>query len=71
MELQEGYIQITQEEYNGLKEEICKLKEDVLVLSEKLAKLSKTSINSSKPPSSDLVKPQHKNNGEKKGKTIL
>ena len=68
MKIPEGYIQIKQEEYNGLKEEICRLKEDVLVLSEKLAKLSKTSINSSKPPSSDLVKPQHKNNGEKKGK---
>jgi transposase len=59
--IQEGYILITIEEYNGLKE-------DIRILSEKLAKLSKTSINSSKPPSSDLVKQSHKKDKENKGK---
>jgi len=66
--LPEGYILITQEEYNGLKEEMRVLKEENRVLSEKLAKLSKTSVNSSKPPSSDLVKQSHKNDNETKGK---
>ena len=61
MEVPEGYILITLEEYNGLKEEMR-------VLSEKLAKLSKTSVNSSNPPSSDVVKQRHKNDNEPKGK---
>ena len=50
MQVPEGYILITQEEYNLLKESIRVLSEDNRVLSEKLVKLSKTSQNSSKPP---------------------
>lgn len=61
MEIPEGYILITREEYNGFKETIR-------VLTEKLARLSKTSINSSKPPSSDLVKQNPKKENETKGK---
>ena len=68
MELPKGYILITQEEYNGFKEEMRVLKEENRLLSEKLAKLSKTSVNSSKPPSSDVVKQRHKNDNEPKGK---
>lgn len=61
MQVPEGYILITLEEYNGLKETIR-------VLSEKVAKLSKTSKNSSKPPSSDFIKQNHKTNKEQNGK---
>lgn len=68
MQIPEGYILITQEEYNGFKEAIRLLKEENRILSEKLAKLSKTSVNSSKPPSSDLVKKSHKKDNEPKGK---
>jgi len=68
MQIPEGYILIKQEEYDRLNEDIRILKETIALLNEKLAKLSKTSINSSKPPSSDLVKQNHKNDKEKKGK---
>lgn len=61
MQIPEGYILIKQEEYD-------KLKESIRDLSEKLAKLSKTSINSSKPPSSDLVKRADKKDKKTKGK---
>ncbi len=61
MQIPEGYILITIQEYNGLKAEIC-------LLSEKVAKLSKTSKNSSKPPSSDFIKQSCKKNNEQNGK---
>lgn len=59
MQIPEGYILITQVEYNELKEAIR-------LLSEKVSKLSKTSKNSSKPPSSDFVKPRHNNKEQKR-----
>ncbi|MDP2692940.1 MAG: IS66 family transposase [bacterium] len=68
MQVPEGYILIKQEEYNELKESIRVLQETIVLLTEKLAKLSKTSINSSKPPSSDIVKQGHKKDKSKKGK---
>lgn len=68
MQIPEGYILITKEEYNALKEENRQLKESIRVLSEKVAKLSKTSKNSSKPPSSDFIKQSHKKNKEQNGK---
>ena len=68
MQVPEGYILIKQEEYNELKETIRVLQETIVLLNEKLAKLSKTSINSSKPPSSDIVKQNHKKDKLKNGK---
>lgn len=68
MEVPEGYVVIKESEYNALKEAIHKLEETAVLLNAKLAKLSKTSINSSKPPSSDLVKKNHKKGKENKGK---
>lgn len=68
MQVPEGYILIKQEEYNELKESIRVLQETIVLLNEKLVKLSKTSLNSSKPPSSDIVKQSHKKDKFKKGK---
>lgn len=59
MEAPEGFMLIKIEDYK-------KLKEDIRVLSEKLAKLLKTSENSSKPPSSDIVKQSHPHNNKGK-----
>ena len=44
-------------EVADLKAQVVKLTELVLNLNERIAKLSKNSSNSSKPPSSDIVKP--------------
>lgn len=66
MQVPEGYILIKQEEYNRLTEEIRVLKEMVALLNDRLAKLSKTSQNSSKPPSSDIVKQKKKYPNEQK-----
>ncbi len=68
MQVPEVYILIRQEEYNGLKEDIRLLRELITLLNEKLAKLSKTSQNSSKPPSSDIVKQNKKEPNEKNRK---
>lgn len=68
IQVPEGYVLIKQEEYNRLIEEIRVLKEMVVLLNDRLAKLSKTSQNSSKPPSSDIVKQNKKDPNEKKRK---
>jgi transposase len=44
-------------EVAALKAQVAELKQTVLHLTEQIAKLSKNSTNSSKPPSSDIVKP--------------
>ena len=61
MEVAEGFVVISQEEYEGLQEQVRALRE-------KLSLLKKTSANSSKPPSSDIVKQKPKNKKGKKGK---
>ncbi len=61
MKIPDGFILISEKEYN-------KLKEDIRLLTEQIVKLSKTSKNSSKPPSSDLVKQKEKKEGKTKGK---
>lgn len=48
---------------------VSELNQRIVALEEKIANLSKTSINSSKPPSSDITKPksQRRNSNRKKG----
>ena len=57
-----------QEQTSELERENKELRKELQELKEKLAKLSKTSKNSSKPPSSDLVKQNQKKDKEKKHK---
>lgn len=57
---------LLKEELRSAKETIISLNEKVAELYEKLAKFAKTSANSSKPPSSDIVK-QNRNSGNKSG----
>lgn len=51
-----------------LKEQNTQLSEQVIKLTDKIAKLSKNCCNSSKPPSSDIVKPPRKIKGNSLGK---
>ena len=51
-----------------LKDEIVRLKQENTLLKDTIAILKKNSGNSSKPPSSDIVKPpkEHRNKGKRK-----
>ena len=56
------------EEIVSLKTENARLKEENAALKDAIAVLKKNSSNSSKPPSSDIIKPpkEHKNNENRK-----
>jgi transposase len=62
----EAHLKHRDERIVKLEKEVAELKQTIHHLTEQIAKLSKNSSNSSKPPSSDIVKPPKDNRSKKR-----